>query len=174
MKYFKFKQVCSQTGISVGIKPPCVAGPWWPNLPGLEVILIGNLHSWCYGTASDEAEPNDDNLILEITEQKIIEVLDAHYATEKNRKLEEIAADYTNTIAKLTNEGEVDFLTLLDEVKAAVSAVVSNFASTPVETSHVRWQENEELVEATENQQAESVLKHNPHLYRRYQIAKNT
>lgn len=172
MKYFKFKQVCSQSGVSVGIRPPCVAGPWWPDIAGLEVILIGDLYGWCYGTASDEAVPNDDNFILEITEQQLIDVLDAHYATEKTRKLEEITADYNNTITQLTEAGEENFLTLLDQAKAAVDAVVNDFSSTPVETSHIRWQETEELILPGE-ETGETVLKHNPHLYKRYQILKN-
>ncbi len=174
MKYFKFKQVCSQSGISVGIQPPCLAGPWWPDILGLQVILIGDLYGWCYGTASDEAEPNDDNLILEITLEQITAVLDAHYTNEKTRKLEEITADYNNVKAQLIAEGEVEetFLPLLDQAKAAIDAVVSNYSATPVETSHTRWQENEELIVNGE-ETGEMVLKHNPHLYKRYLILKN-
>ena len=176
MKYFKFKQVCSQSGVSVGIRPPCAAGPWWPEIAGLEIILIGGLYGWCYGTASDEAEPNDDNFVLEITEARMLEVLNTHYSAEKTRKLEEIDADYVNTKAQLiaAGENEAFVTTTLDTINAAVKAVVNNYSVSPIETSHIRWQESEDLTEANEFDMKETVLKHNSNFYQRYQAAKNT
>lgn len=176
MKYFKFKQVCSQSGISVGIQPPCLAGPWWPDIAGLEVILIGDLYDWCYGTASDQATANEDNLIFELTEEQMLTVLNTHYDAEKTRKLAEIASDYTETKAQLIAAGEDEAFvtTTLDTIKTAVEAVVNNYSVSPIETSHIRWQESEVIQEASEGLQEVTVLKHNSNFYQRYQVAKNT
>jgi len=65
-KFFKYQQVDSVTGVSVGLQP-AVNGLTHPNLPELKVITFSKDGQWVYAEAGETATADEDNNIFEIS-----------------------------------------------------------------------------------------------------------
>lgn len=83
MKIFKFYKVDAETGISVAIKK-APGGPWWPNLPGMELIF--DFQGFYYANVDDSAVAEPDNYIFEITAEE--------FAVDVEAKTNQYLADY--------------------------------------------------------------------------------
>jgi hypothetical protein len=89
MKYTKFQQVDSITGISVLIETP-KEGPVLPKIPGLDNLALSYNCQWYYGTTSDEFIANPENYIYELTKEQ--------YAEELTEKIELLKNDLVNNL----------------------------------------------------------------------------
>jgi hypothetical protein len=93
MRYFKFTQIDSKTGISVN-RETSKEGPKNPDLDGLEVLLQDNINAcFFYGTVSSKAKPNPENQCWELTDEEFAEAikncLNKEIETTKEKLFEE-------------------------------------------------------------------------------------
>ena len=90
MKYFKFTQISSDTGISWAIAQP-VSGPSWPDIPGLDISSSIQLNNLYYlAQVSDEAIANPDNHQFELTPEEYAQELKTHVLHQLNREKDNI------------------------------------------------------------------------------------
>jgi hypothetical protein len=92
MKYFKFAQISQDTGISWAIAQP-LSGPSWPSIPGLnlnESIQLSHSPIYYLAKASDDAIPNPENHIFELTASEYAQELQQHVMHILNAEAESI------------------------------------------------------------------------------------
>ena len=92
MKYFKFTQISSDTGISWAIAQP-VSGPSWPDIPGLEnsnSIQLAHNSIYYLAQVSDEAVANPNNHMFELTPEEYAQELKTHVMHQLNREKDNI------------------------------------------------------------------------------------
>jgi hypothetical protein len=88
MRYFKFTQVDSVTGISVN-RETSKEGPKNPDLDGLQILMQDNINScFWYGTVSSKAQPNPENQCWELTLAEFADAVKANLDREVDRAKE--------------------------------------------------------------------------------------
>jgi hypothetical protein len=90
MRYFKFTQIDSVTGISVN-RETSREGPKNPDIDGLQILMQDGINScFFYGTVSSTAEPNPENQCWELTPQEFADAVKANLDREVDRAREQL------------------------------------------------------------------------------------
>jgi hypothetical protein len=90
MRYFKFTQVDSVTGISVN-RETSKEGPKNPDIDGLQILMQDGINScFFYGTVSSKAVPNPENQCWELTLQEFADTVKANLDREVDRAREQL------------------------------------------------------------------------------------
>jgi hypothetical protein len=90
MRYFKFTQVDSITGISVN-RETSKEGPKNPDIDGLQILMQDGINScFFYGTVSSSAVPNPENQCWELTLQEFADAVKANLDREVDRAREQL------------------------------------------------------------------------------------
>ena len=98
MKYFKFAQISQDTGISWAIAQP-IAGPSWPEIPGLDAstsIQLAHTPVYYIASVSNEAVADPSNHIFELTAAEYAEELKQHVMYQLNKEKDSIYQEEYN------------------------------------------------------------------------------
>jgi hypothetical protein len=90
MRYFKFTQIDSVTGISVN-RETSREGPKNPDIDGLQILMQDGINScFFYGTVSSNAVPDPENQCWELTPQEFADAVKANLDREIDRAREQL------------------------------------------------------------------------------------